>query len=160
MGKLSAFLLSFIILLPSAFADDAKNLLGVWKLLAFYTEYQDGRPQLAQAGNNPIGYLIFTAEGRMMAVIEAEGRKPASTVEERANLLRTLIAYSGMYRLESDKWTTKVDVAWSPLMRGTDQVRTYKLDGDRLEVTTPWAPTPGVPTNPVERGVLRWERVK
>jgi len=49
--------------------------------------------------------------------------------------------YSGLYRLEGDKWITAVDVAWNPAWTGTDQVRFYKLDGDQLVVSTPWAPS-------------------
>lgn len=41
-----------------------------------------------------------------------------------------------MYRLEQDNWITKVDVAWPPLLHNTEQLRHYKLDGDRLEVIT------------------------
>ena len=33
-----------------------------------------------------------------------------------------------LYRLEGDKWVTKVDVSWNPAWNGTDQVRFYKLD--------------------------------
>lgn len=144
----------------AAFADDGKKIVGVWKLLAFDLEFQDGSPRRAQYGKNPPGYLILTAEGRMMATIEAEGRKPPNTDEDRANLYRTIIAYSGMYRLEGDKWTTKVDVSWSPIWTGTDQVRYYKLDGDRLEVTSAWGLNTLLPGSPTTRGVLVWERVK
>jgi ABC-type Fe3+ transport system substrate-binding protein len=47
-------------------------------------------------------------------------------------------AYTGMYRLEGDKWLTKVDVAWNPEWVGTEQTRFFKLDGDRLHVTSTW----------------------
>jgi hypothetical protein len=39
-----------------------------------------------------------------------------------AELFTTLIAYAGTYRLEGDKWTTKVEVAWIPEWVGTEQV--------------------------------------
>ena len=71
-----------------------------------------------------------------------------------------MFAYTGMYRLEDDKWVTKVDVSWNPARNGTDQVRFYKLDGDRLQVTSAWAPNPNLPGSPITRGVLMWERVK
>lgn len=94
----------------------------------------------------------------MMGLIEAEGRKAAKTDEERSNLLLSLIAYSGTYRLEADKWTTKVDVSWLPHLNGTEQVRYYKIKVDELEVIGAWDSTsaPGM----TYRGVLRWQRVK
>ena len=152
-----------VVLLLSACAtplDQGKALLGAWKLITHDTEFQDGSAPRKLFGNNPPGYLIFTSEGRMMAVLEAEGRKPAKTDEDRANLLRSVAAYSGLYRLEQDKWITKVDVAWTPLLHNTEQLRYFKLDGDRLEVITPWSPDARLPGQPVTRTKLIWQRVK
>ena len=160
MFKAIAFAISALLITQSAIADDGAKLVGVWKLLSFESEFQDGSPRRAMYGQNPTGYIIFTAEGRMAAIIEGEGRKPAKTDEERAVLLRTMFAYSGLYRLEGDKWITKVDVSWNPAWNGTDQLRFYKLDGDRLQVTAMWQPSPNLPGSPVSRGVLQFERVK
>jgi len=154
------FVLVILFVGSDALADNSKLILGVWKLLTHDTEFQDGSTGRKLFGQNPPGYLIFTTEGRMMAVLEAEGRKPAKNDEDRANLLRSVAAYSGMYRLEQDKWITKVDVAWTPLIHGTEQLRYYKLDGDRLEVITPWASDPRLPGSPVTRTILHWQRVK
>ena len=49
-----------------------------------------------------------------MFVLTGEGRKAAKTIQDRAELLNSLVAYTGMYRVEGDKWITKVDVAWNP----------------------------------------------
>jgi hypothetical protein len=49
-----------------------------------------------------------------MFVLTGEGRKPPQNVQDRADLLNSMVAYTGMYRLEGDKWITKVDVAWNP----------------------------------------------
>jgi Lipocalin-like domain len=49
-----------------------------------------------------------------------------------------MFAYTGIFRLEGDKWTTEVDVAWNPVWNGTDQVRSFKLDGGRRKVTSAW----------------------
>ena len=55
-----------------------------------------------------------SSEGRVMFILTGEGRKPAKTAEERADLLGTLVAYTGTYRIEGDRWIIKVDVAWNP----------------------------------------------
>src|SRR4030095_2923243 len=106
------------------------------------------------------GCVILTPEGRMVGIVAGEGRKPAKTDEERAALLRTMFAYSGMYRLEDDKWITTVDVSWNPAWNGTEQVRFYKLDGNRLEVTAAWGPNPNLGETPITRGVLLFVRSK
>jgi hypothetical protein len=157
-----ALVLVALLVAQSAVADDRERLIGTWKLLSFDNEFQDGRPRSATLlyGQNPTGFIILTAEGRMMAIVEGEGRKPANTDEERAALLRTLLAYSGMYRVEGDKWITKVDVSWNSAYNGTDQVRVFKLEGNRLEVAGPWAPNPNFPGSPITRAVLIWERAK
>ena len=160
MRRFIAILFGLLIAGQVALADDRTKVVGVWKLLSFETEFQDGSPRRPVYGLNPTGYIIFTDQGRMMTVIEGEGRKPAKTDDERAALLRTMFAYSGMYRLEGDKWITKVDVSWNSAWNGTDQARFFKLEGDRLEVTTTWAPGPNLPGAPIVRSVLMWERVK
>jgi hypothetical protein len=160
MFKAMTVAIGLILASQSAIADEQEKLLGIWKLLSVEIEFQDGSPRRPSYGQNPTGYIIFAAQGRMMAVLEGEGRKAARTDEERAVLFRTMFAYTGMYRLEGDEWITKVDVSWNPAWNGTDQVRFYKLDGDRLQVTSAWPPSPNLPGAPNTRGVLMWERVK
>ena len=46
-----------------------------------------------------------------MAAIESQmDASPPQTDEDRANLLKTMFAYTGIYRIEGDKLITKVDV--------------------------------------------------
>jgi Lipocalin-like domain len=160
MFKAAAIAVGFVLVTQAAVADDAAKVVGIWKLVSFEVEFQDGSPRRPAYGARPTGYIIFTAQGRMMTVIEGEGRKVAGTDEERAALLRTMFAYTGTYRLEDDKWVTKVDVSWNPAWNGTDQVRFYKIDGDRLQVTSAYSTSANLPGSPVTRGVLMWERVK
>lgn len=160
MSRAIAFAVGALLLAQVAIADDRERLIGTWKILSFENEFQDGSPRRAVYGQHPTGIVILTAEGRMAGIVVGEGRKPAGTDEERAALLRTMFAYSGMYRLEGDRWITKVDVAWNPVFNGTEQVRFYKLDGDRLEVTAAWGPNPNLPGSPITRGILLFERSK
>ena len=152
-------LICWLLAAQPVLADDRAKLLGSWKLISWVQEFQDGSEPRPEYGKNPIGYIIFTPEGRMMAVLEGEGRKSPKTDEERVKLFRSMIAYSGMYRLEGDKWITKVDVAWHPDRRGSEQMRFFKLDGDRLYVSTPWMPSPNF-GGKVIRSLLVWERAK
>jgi predicted RNase H-like HicB family nuclease len=94
MFKAAAIAVGFVLVTQAAVADDAAKVVGIWKLVSFEVEFQDGSPRRPAYGARPTGYIIFTAQGRMMTVIEGEGRKVAGTDEERAALLRTMFAYT------------------------------------------------------------------
>ena len=142
-----------------AIADDRANLLGTWKLAGGEVEFQDTGERRPLYGSDRVGYIVFTPEGRMFGIIEGDGRKAPQTDEDRVRLFRTMFAYSGLYRLEGDKWITAVDVAWNPAWTGTEQVRFYKLDGDRLLVSTPWGPSLNLPGK-TTRATFTWTRVR
>jgi len=158
--KLSAVLVFFVLGVQSSFADDRSHLHGVWKLVSYEVEVQATGRKEPLMGRNPRGYAIFTTQGRAMFVITGEGRKPAKTVEERAELLNSMLAYTGTYRIEADMWITKVEVAWNPEWVGTEQTRSFKVDGDRLQVLTPWRVMPNWPEKGVTRSILTFERAK
>ena len=145
-------------LMTPALANESAKVVGTWKLVSYINEFQDGSEPRGAYGNRPTGYIIFTSDGRMMSVVEAEGRKPPENDEQRAAAFRTIIAYTGMYRLEGDKFTTKVDVSWNPAWVGTEQVRDYRLDGNQLKVVTPWVMSPNL--GKMTRATVTWERAK
>ena len=151
-------LLLVILSASKSYADDSTKLKGVWRLLSYTLEYQATGRKEPIMGKKPTGYAIFTLEGRAMFVITGEGRKPQTEDKARAALLNTLVAYTGKYRIEGDKWITKVEVAWNPEWVGTEQVRLFRLDGNRLEVTTPWRIMPNWPEKGMTRSVLVFER--
>ena len=108
-------------------ADAGAQIVGSWRILSYELEFQDGSERRLTLGAHPNGYLMFAANGRMMAYLEADGRKAPQTDEERAAAYRTIIAYTGRYRVQGDKWTTKVDGAWNIAWSGTDQERFLSL---------------------------------
>ena len=95
-----------------------------------------------------------------MAVLTGDGRKAPTTDQDRADLLKSMFAYTGMYRLEGDKWITKVDVSWNPAWVGTEQVRFFRVDGDRLQVIPAWVQSVLRPERGMARGILTFERTK
>lgn len=122
--------------------DAAKKLHGVWRVTSFKAQIvgDDAAPR-DLLGPNPKGYIIFTLEGRMAAVISATDRKPASTEADSLALMKSVIAYTGKYVVEGDKWVTKVDVSWNEVLNAQDQVRFFQLEGERLTVRTPEQPS-------------------
>ena len=143
-----------------AFADDRAKILGIWKIVSWESEFQATGEREPVMGKNPTGYVIFTPEGRMMAILTAEGRKAPKTDQDRADLLKSVVAYTGMYRFEGDKLTTKVDVSWNPAWIGTDQVRFFKFDGDRLQVISMWMQAVVRPEKGIGRAIITFERAK
>jgi hypothetical protein len=151
MPRLTGFVFAACLVAQPALADDSQKVHGIWQLVSYEIEVQATGQKVPVMGQNPTGYVTFAPEGRVFFVLTGEGRKPAKTDQERAELLSTLVAYTGTYRVEGDKWITKVDVAWNPEWVGTDQIRSFKVDGEQLQVLTPWRVMP----NWADRGMTR-----
>src|SRR5262245_56928658 len=54
----------------------------------------------------------------------------------------------------------KVEVAWNPEWVGSEQIRFFKLDGDRLKVLSPWRVMPNWPDKGMTRSILSFDRSK
>jgi hypothetical protein len=138
-------------------SEDRTPLVGMWRLLTFQLEYQATGEREYPMGMSPTGYLLFLPEGRMAVVITGEGRKAPATDQDRAGLFNSLVAYTGPYRVDGDKWITTVEVSANPAWVGMEQTRAFQISGDRLQEATAWLSRPG---NRMARFVITYERVK
>ncbi len=143
---------------PLSFANDKDALLGTWALISYEVEAQATGQKGPVMGDKPTGYAAFLPNGRVFFILTGEARKPAKSDKERAELLSTLVSYAGTYRIEGDKWTTKVEVAWNPEWVGTEQTRTFKVEGQRLQVLTPWRLMPNWADKGITRSIVTFER--
>ena len=139
----------------AALADD--KLAGVWKLQSWVMENVESKETKAVFGERPNGYLILTQDGRMMGLLTAQGRKAPQSEAEREAAYRSMAAYSGRYRMEGDKFITKVDVSWNEAWIGTEQARVYKIEGAKLQVFSQPAPNPSFGGKTM-RGIFTFER--
>jgi hypothetical protein len=123
------------------------RLLGTWRLVSVEARGGDGAITLPY-GREPVGYLTYTAEGRMAVSIM---RAPASRVKsgdlflgaaEALGAGHAYIGYSGTVTVEGDTVVHTLDTCSYPNWVGTAQRRRFLLEGDRLTLTTP----------PIERG--------
>ena len=160
MSRLIGFVFVACIIAKASFAGDGDKIVGTWKLVSYEIEIQATGQRSPVMGEKPPGYATFTPEDRVFFVLTGEARKVAITDQGRAELLNTLIAYSGTYSVEGDKWTINVDVAWNPEWVGTKQVRDFKLDGERLMVLTPWRVMPNWADKGMTRSIVTFERPK
>jgi len=158
--KWIAVLVLLLIAVQPSFADDRGKIVGIWKLVSYEVESQSTGEREPALGKNPTGYIIFTPEGRMMVVNTGEGRKAANTDQDRADLFKSMVAYTGMYRVEGDKWITKVDVAANPAWVGGEQARFFRVDGDRLQESTSFMQWGARPEKGMVRFILTYERAK
>jgi hypothetical protein len=144
------FLLVLLLFVPAirqenGLAQSKADLVGTWKLISVTDTTDKGQVIKDAYGLNPTGFLTYTAEGRMMAIITNGGRKPLSVrdrvsapVEERADAFSTMVAYAGRYTVDADKVIHHVEVAAMQNNVDTDLVRTIvKLEGKRVTLRTP-----------------------
>jgi hypothetical protein len=129
---------------------------GTWRLVSFERENRPGRARISD-GQAPTGYILFLPEGRMTVVITGEGRKAPTTDQDRVGLFNSMVAYTGRYRVDGDKWITTVDVSGNPAWVGTEQTRSFRVTSDRLQEMTAWAARPD---NRMARAIITYERAK
>ena len=132
-------------------------LTGTWRLRSAVMEDVETKIQTRSWGERPRGWLILTPAGRWMVIQTAEGRKPAQDDVERAAAFRSMLAYSGAYRVEDNKIIISVDISWDETWVGGEQIRLFRMEGDTLHIEAlpqPYANFGGK----VMRGILTWQR--
>ncbi|WP_392560955.1 lipocalin-like domain-containing protein [Orbus sturtevantii] len=157
---LLALIITFVFLRPAFAKDDRMQIQGVWQLASYIIEVKETGETISPMGQHPTGYTIFTPEGRTWFMLTGNGRIAANTAEEKAQLLDSMVAYAGEYRIEGDKWITSVQVAWNPTWVGTEQARQFKIEGDRLQVLTPWRIMPNWADKGQTRSIITFVRLK
>ena len=125
-------------------------ILGTWKLVSASSSSSDGERSDTPLGVGPTGFITYTPDGRMSAIISHGGRKPLfaagptpPTTEQRADAFSTFVAYAGRFTLKSDEVIHHVEISFIQDWVGTDQVRKIKLEGERLVLSTPPMSTGG-----------------
>jgi Lipocalin-like domain len=144
----------------AAHADDdalRKQIVGLWTLVSVVYEDQATKERTPVLGEKPRGRQLATADGRWLALVTAEGRPVPKTDEQRAQALRTMIAYSVRYRVEDGRVITQVEIAWNKAWVGGEQIRFIRFEGDRLFIESPPMPYPNV-NDKVVKVIVIWDR--
>ena len=171
MKRAVLFIVLVVVALPwraSAQTDQANSIqqqiLGTWKLVSYVREEIPSGATSDVMGAHPSGYINYGRDGRMMVIIVGSDRKkpagPVATPEEAEALIRSMLAYAGAYTvdLQAKTVTHHIDVSWDQSRTGESHVRTYKLDGDRLTLTT--QPSNDPATGKMTVRTVIWERLK
>lgn len=156
----------FFLMYVQTWAANKEDLYGTWRLVSFVQQNPDTGAKIRDAlGADPHGFINYGRDGRMYAIIVANNRPKRSegaaiTDEDRVELFKTVIAYSGTFTFDGRKATHNVDISWNETWTGTAQVRNLQLDGSRLTITTDPLRSVVDPKGEVGVFVLVWERIR
>ena len=98
----------------------------------------------------------------MIVTADRPKRRDVSSINDndRIELFKTVIAYSGTYTFDGKKATHNVDISWNETWTGTAQIRNLKLEGTRVTITTDPLRSGVDPKGEMGVFVLVWEKVK
>lgn len=133
------------------------RIVGSWQLVSVLYEDIDSGDRTSVYGDHPKGSQIATAGGRWLALMTADGRQIPESDADRAAALRTMIAYTGRWRVEGDSVVTKVEAAWNQGWVGTEQRRKFRFDGEFLHLESPPQAHPNL-LGKIVRIIVTWER--
>ena len=158
-------LLAFMLTLPAASlsALEIDDVVGTWTLVSSTSRNVATGVVNDTFGANPKGWINYGRDGRMMVLIVGGGRPKKHNESEltdgdRAQLFKTMTAYSGTYSFKGDAVIHKIDTSWNEVWAGTSVIRTVKRQGDRLVYTT--EKERGFGDGSPSVTTLVWERVK
>jgi hypothetical protein len=118
---------------------DLAALLGTWKMISWKREVISTGATSDVMGPDPVGYINYGSDGRVYALVVRSDRPAPKALptsdEDKLRLYDGMLAYAGTYTLDDEKAVHHVDASWNQAWTGTDQVRFYKLDGDRLTIS-------------------------
>ena len=152
-------------------ADDAKKLVGTWRLVSRNDTLADGRsfvePSLDAA---PLGYLMYDATGHVAVQLMRRNRTAADTQASSPSsqpsiavpaALNGYEAYFGTYTVEETAHTVTHHVEGAMVLANVGKylVRNYSFQGahdDRLALSLPLVESDGTKAT----RTLVWERVK
>ena len=139
------------------------QLVGTWKLVSATSAFASGTPNEPPYGHDPVGFLTYTEDGRVSALISYGGRKPLSVgakppalLEEQAEAFKTFLAYAGRYTLNGDKVIHSIEISSVQNYVNKDLVRTVKFQNDQIALVTP----PTMVNGKMQIIELVWQRLK
>lgn len=133
----------FLVCAGVAGAQEASGLVGAWQEVSIDNVDQSGAHSQAY-GPSPLGLWIFTANGRFSALLArpdlppiASNNRTTPTADEAKAIVAGSLAYAGTYTVDAASKTLTLHLLVSTFAnwKGTDQKRTYALDGDMLTLT-------------------------
>ncbi|MFS0732977.1 lipocalin-like domain-containing protein [Microbacterium sp. 1P10UB] len=116
------------------------DLVGAWRLVSVTEIFDDGERK-PEFGPNADGYLSYSPNGIVSAVLGSMDRQPigtgdpqSGTAEQIASLARTFLAYAGPFTIDpdTDTVTHHIDIALFADWQGGNQIRHFRAENDQL----------------------------
>jgi len=124
----------------------ASRLHGTWRMLSWTTKALVTGQTADGLGANPLGYITYAPDGRVMVLVLRGDRKKSAalvpTNEEKIALYDSMFAYAGTYTVDHEKVVHQIDMSWNHAWTGTTQIRFHKIRGDELTYITAPAKNP------------------
>jgi ubiquinone biosynthesis protein COQ4 len=139
------------------------SIVGSWTLRRLSMRRAGSTEDVLVWGEEPLGQLTYTADGRMSAVLckasqlTSRSSAGACTEAEQADLYRNSYSYAGRYSVTPGGIVHHVEVAADPSWIGTDQLRLAKVTDRELTITT--APIASVVDPSLVAFEAIWERL-
>jgi hypothetical protein len=118
------------------------GVVGAWSLDTFEERTPDGsfKPRF---GPGPVGYLIYTASGRVSATLSARHRAPfrspdaaGSTKAQSIEAVHNFLAYAGRYEVHEKYVLHHIETSIFTDLVGVTLKRGYTLAGNTLTIRT------------------------
>jgi hypothetical protein len=138
-------------------SEGNEALVGTWRLVSAIMQDVETNENIPVWGDEPNGCLVLTSAGGWIVIQTAQGRKSPQTDAERASAFRSMLAYAGTFRTRGNQIVIRVDIAWDESWNGTEQVRSYRIEGDHLHIEAAPQRYPAFGGNHL-RGILIWKR--
>jgi hypothetical protein len=115
------------------------SIVGVWKLTSFTRKDVETGQVTNVFGEQPVGYLTYTKAGRIFAFLVGTDRKPPASTEpsdnERAELFKSMVGYTGTYKVDGGKIVVRADASWIQSWTGIDRTQNAEIIGNHLTIT-------------------------
>lgn len=108
----------------------AALLPGAWRLVGWTVTRSDGR-RSTPFGEEPSGYLLYTADGHMAVCVEERAPAGSGTRDRSPRVF----GYAGTFAVEEGAVVHAVKAATVPSMTGTTQRREVLFENDRLALS-------------------------
>ncbi|MFX0544473.1 lipocalin-like domain-containing protein [Roseovarius sp. S1116L3] len=119
--------------------SQADQILGTWRMKSWTREALETGEISDAMGPDPIGYIAYHADGRMMATVFRRNRIRANgeggwSEGEKAALFDSMLAYVASYSLEGRRVVHHVERAWNPSWE-MDLSRPFTLENGSLTIS-------------------------
>jgi hypothetical protein len=120
-----------------------RALVGTYRVLSMESTTDDGEVE-RQFGERPEGFITYTPEGYMMALLSRPDRAPfvdgdilGGRPEEQIAAFVSASAFAGRYEVVDGRIAHHLEAASFPNWKGTTQVREYELTATHLVLKPP-----------------------